>query len=553
MKTDFAAWAAVFGIVLGKKRYLDRVFRRFHTIHDKNTLNFSAVPTVLRNVTLLFTHLTAMLRYYYLLLLMLLAPLLLPAQTSQVQFGKNRVQHHRDFDEWMKYESDNFETYWYGEGRNIGQAVVQMAEYDFNYIQSILEHRINQKLQIIVYVDLTDLKQSNIGNEDAFMNSAGQTKIVGNKIFVYFTGDHNDLRRQIREGIANVYLEAMLFGSNLQEVVQNAILLNLPTWFKDGLVGYVGDNWTTDKDDQLRQLFSTGEYADFEQMAEAYPRLVGQAFWYYIAELYGRPTVSNLLYLTRINRSVESGFLYVLGTPYQVTLRDWENYFRRRYELDVQQRQQPAGQEITIKNKRDLPLTQLKISPNGQQIIYVLNEIGRYRIYLQNLQTNERQLLFKSGFRNALQATDYNYPLLAWNPSGQEVAILYENRDRPRLLRYNLLEETDITEDLSTQYHRVYSMEYVNPSTLVFSATVFGFSDIFLYYPATRQSSASRRTFGMISTPCLCGYAIVPASFLLPTAQMCSWRLVASILSCRFRTSTSTTTTLPTDRGSWCR
>ena len=30
------------------------------------------------------------------------------AQGTQVEFGKNRVQYHRDFDEWSQYESDNF-------------------------------------------------------------------------------------------------------------------------------------------------------------------------------------------------------------------------------------------------------------------------------------------------------------------------------------------------------------------------------------------------------------------------------------------------------------
>jgi len=427
-------------------------------------------------------------RKHIYLLLVLCCSLGLGAQTSQVTFGKNRVQHHRDFDEWLKYESDNFITYWYGEGRNIGQSVVQIAEYDFAYIQSVLEHRINEKLQIIVYTDLTDLKQSNIGNDEAFTSVAGQTKIAGHKIFVYFNGDHNDLRRHIREGIASVYLEAMLFGSNLQEIVQNAVLLNLPEWFKQGLIDYIGQPWNTEQDDELRCLINSGEYADFEEMAGVYPDLVGHAFWDYIAEIYGNPTVSNLLYLTRINRSVESGFLYVLGTPYQITLRDWLIYFQKRYAIDQIDRITPAGQVLAVKNKRQHTLTQLKISPDGQQVAYVLNDIGRYRIYLQNVQTGEREMIFKSGFRNAIQATDYNYPILAWNPSGQELAILYETRDIPRLLRYNLLEKKELVEPLSEEYHRVYSMEYINPASLVLSATVRGFSDIFIYYPATRQS-----------------------------------------------------------------
>ncbi|HHS95450.1 MAG TPA: hypothetical protein ENJ45_02590, partial [Phaeodactylibacter sp.] len=99
------------------------------------------------------------------------------AQRLQTTFGKNRIQYHNDFKEWMQYESPHFVTYWYGEGRNIGQAVVQLAELDYEYIQSILEHSINHKIEIIVYTDITDLKQSNMGTEETFVNTGGQTKI----------------------------------------------------------------------------------------------------------------------------------------------------------------------------------------------------------------------------------------------------------------------------------------------------------------------------------------------------------------------------------------
>ena len=76
------------------------------------------------------------------------------SQGTQVEFGKNRVQYHRDFDEWSQYESDNFVVFWYGRSRNIGEAVVQLAEYDFDEVQRSLEHRMNEKVQIVVYADL---------------------------------------------------------------------------------------------------------------------------------------------------------------------------------------------------------------------------------------------------------------------------------------------------------------------------------------------------------------------------------------------------------------
>lgn len=434
----------------------------------------------------------SLMRSLYIFLL-LLSGVLSFGQTTQTEFGKNRVQFHQDYADWSQYESRNFITYWYGEGRLIGQSVVQMAEYDFAEIQGIVDYRMNDKIEIIVYTDLTDLKQSNIGSEEAFINTGGQTKIVGNKMFVYFNGDHNDLRRQIREGVASIFMNAMLFGSNLQEIVQNAVMMNLPEWFKEGLVAYVGQPWNTVLDNQLRDLLLSGKYEDFESLAEDYPKLAGHSLWYFIAERYGHTNVSHQIYLTRINRDVESGFLYVLGSTYRNTTEAWGNFFHERYEneaghlLTVETGDQPL-REVKIKNKKNLPVSQLKISPDGTKIAYVTNEIGRLRVYVQDLATGDRTLVFKGGFRNAIQATDYNYPLLAWSPSNMELAVLYERRDVPKLMKYEVLTREKTIEDLSTQFQRVYSMDYINVNDLVFSAAVRGQADLFRYFTLTRQT-----------------------------------------------------------------
>lgn len=437
------------------------------------------------------------LRYFYTLLFISLFATVgsVLAQGTQTTYGKNRVQYHRDFDEWSQYESDNFITYWYGEARNIGQAVVMIAEQDFLDIQGLLEHRMNEKIQIIVYTDLTDLKQSNIGSEETFNNIGGQTKIVGNKIFVHFDGNHNNLRRQVREGIASVYLDAMLFGSNLQEIVQNAVMMNLPPWFKDGLASYGGEEWNSDLDNQLRDAVMREDFPGFNRFAEDNPKLAGHSLWHFIAENFGKTTVSNLLYLTRINRSVESGFLYVLGSSYDVLTDSWLLYYKQRYKAENNERSQSMGTPIKFKNRRNLPLNQLKVSPDGKKILYVLNEIGRFSIYVQDIQSGDRTRILKEGFRNPFQATDYNYPLLAWSPTGQEVTMLFERRDLPKLLIYNTSTKKTRTDELSTSFQRIHSLDYVNANTLVFSATSRGFSDLYLYYLNTRQNERLTNDF----------------------------------------------------------
>ncbi len=421
-------------------------------------------------------------------ILMLFSSCLL-AQTTQTEFGKNRIQYHQNHDEWSLYESPNFITYWYGEGRNIGQAVVQLAEYDCQAVQNLLEYKYNDKIEVIVYTDLTDLKQSNIGAEKAFENSLGQTKIVGNKMFVYFDGDHNHLRKQIREGIASIYLNAMLFGANLQEVVQNAVMLHLPTWFKDGLISYIGETWSVALDNEMRNVIQQNKYTDFTTFAREQPKLAGHALWYYIHELFGEKNVSNLLYLVRINRSIESGLVYVLGNSMAQLEEAWLKYYTDRYKTaSTENLSSNSADALTIKNRRKLPLQQLKISPDGKYIAYATNEIGRFKVYIQDAATGTRKRIMKSGYRNMFQATDYGYPLLAWSPNAQELLVLYEKRDIIKSMRYEVATEKKTMDVLPTQFQRIYSIDFATNNDVLMTAAVRGFSDVFMYQLNTRQS-----------------------------------------------------------------
>ncbi len=429
------------------------------------------------------------------------------AQGTQVEFGKNRVQYHRHFDEWSEYESENFTTYWYGEGRFVGQFAVQMAEFDYTSLQSLLEYRPSEKLEIIVYSDLSDFLQSNIGSDEAFYNAnsigddsnpvTGHLKIINNKIFVYFDGDHAHLRRQIREGVAAALLNAMLFGTNLQEVVQNAVILSLPEWFKQGFVGYAGEEWSSSLDDQLKDIVTNSKFKDFERFAAANPQLAGHSFWYYISQLYGKPAVSNLLYLTRINRSVESGFLYVSGTPYESLLNSWKAFFKDRYEQEAQKTKgnQNISQKIEIKNRRKLPLSQLKISPDGKNIAYVSNEIGRWKVFVKNIKTGKQQLVTKGGMKNRLSSTDYNYPLLAWKPNSNELTVVYERRDVIQYSNFDLTLEKEFKEPFAPEYQRIYSIDYIDNKDMVITAATRGLSDLFIYKTKTRQSTRLTNDF----------------------------------------------------------
>jgi hypothetical protein len=416
--------------------------------------------------------------------------------TSQVTFGKNRVQYHHQFDDWSLYETPNFITYWYGDARNIAQSALQMAELDFPVVQQLLEHQPTEKIEMLVFSDLTDLKQSNIGEDDVFMIQSGETKVVGNKVFVFFDGDHRHLRAQIREGVAGVLLNSMLYGTNLQEIVSNAVLLNLPAWYTNGLTAFSGEEWTSQHDDQLRNLILSGRYRTFDRLAREHPRFAGHAFWYYISTHFGRGTISNLLYLTRINRSVDNGFFYVLGNGYRRTTEAMMEYFSKRYREEAKGFNPVDETGVYLsKNRKKLPLYQLKISPDGKKIAWVSNDLGKWKVYTYDLETQKRKRILKGGSRNALQATDYNYPQIAWNPDNQRLAVLYERRDVPKLVMIDLKTHKKERNILSPEFQRVFSMDFVNPNDILLSAAMKGYTDLFLYRTISRQTERISNDF----------------------------------------------------------
>ena len=97
-------------------------------------------------------------------------------------------------------------------------------------------------------------------------------------------------------------------------------------------------------------------------------------------------------------------------------------------------------------------------------------------------------MILKYGSRNAFQATDYNYPLIAWNPNNLELGIIYEKRDVVKSFLYDLASGKGTKDVLPNQIQRVYSLDYINPSKLLFSASVRGISDIYTYIPVNRPS-----------------------------------------------------------------
>jgi hypothetical protein len=101
----------------------------------------------------------------------------------------------------------------------------------------------------------------------------------------------------------------------------------------------------------------------------------------------------------------------------------------------------------------------------------------------------------KGGTRNALQAPDYNYPLLAWNPDNKHLTVISEQRDKLYLTDIEVNSGKKEKNALAPDYQRVFSLDYTGRNEIAFSAAVKGYSDLFLYRLSTKQTERLTNDF----------------------------------------------------------
>lgn len=406
------------------------------------------------------------------------------AQVSTVQFGKNRVQYKKF--KWQYYQTLNFNSYFHQNGQELAKFVAQVAEQELPGIEKFVEYNLQRRANIIVYNTFDEMKQSNIGLGQDWQNAGGVTKLVNNKMIVYYNGNHADLRRQIREGIAGILVQNILFGEDLGEVAGNAALLDLPQWLIDGYIAYVGENWSPHLDDELKNEILSGKYKNFYQLAFDKPLLAGHAFWYYIEEKYKKENTSYLLYLARVYKSLKRATQQVTKVRrFKDVLANFMQYQTEKYENDISHRKNyPKGSEITdyTVGKR-VDYFHFTVNPNKRNSSFAVVQYkkGKYSLILD--EDGDEKVLLKFGVKTQQNSVNPNYPMMAWDPKGQRLSVLYEEKGRLKLFVYDVISrQKPIDRDITNVFDQVQDMKYmVTSQTLIFSAVKNGHSDIFTY------------------------------------------------------------------------
>ncbi len=401
-------------------------------------------------------------------------------QGSFMEFGKNRVQYRTFL--WQQYRFDKFDTYYYEGGQPLAEFVSKVAERNIRSVEDIFDYNLSDKIQFIVYNTQTDFKQSNVGLSMNDANRIGGTSTtVGSKVFVFFDGDHKNFEKQIKEGISRILVSQVLYGGGWRDIIRTNAITTMPEWYVEGLILYASKNVNSEADSRIRSGILSKKFEKFNRLEGIDAHLAGYALWEYVAMVYGENILPNILYMARVSRNIESGFLFVLGKSLDTIHQEFLDYYRGEYAVSDIVKEEVAMEEIEIKVKKEQVVTQFELSPDGRHLAYVTNVMGQYRLYLLDTETGTRKKILKAEHKLE-RIPDYSFPVLTWHPSSSAFTYITERRGRLVLNTYNLDDKKTTSRELF-QLDKVLSMNYSsNGQQMVFSGVYKGRTNLYLYY-----------------------------------------------------------------------
>jgi len=422
-------------------------------------------------------------------------------QGSNLDFGKNRVQY-REF-EWYFYPTEHFEVYYYQGGEQLAQYVLVSSEKNLKTVEKFFDYSIEDKVQILSYAKQSEFRQSNIGisNDDQY-NIGGAARIMGSKMFVYYEGDHAALEKQIREGLSKVVFNEMMYGGDWKDVLKSSTLLSMPKWYEDGIISFASTKEFPESENFMRDLVQKKKVGSINRLQGRESKLVGHAFWRYIAEVYGENVIPNILYMTRLSRNVESGFLFVLGLSLDTVTNDFIKYYKDKYssvksniipgyapkpskdatraELKAWKKLEKQLGALAVKYKKKYTYSQFELSPDAKKMAFVTNEMGQYKIWIYDIEKEKLKRVLKREYKLD-RLVDESFPVLTWHPSSEVLTYMYERRGRAFIGNYQLEEKKKVEKELF-RIEKVIDIQYSRDGKkIVFSGVNKGRTDIYLY------------------------------------------------------------------------
>ncbi len=410
--------------------------------------------------------------------------LAIPAAALAQSFGQNKVQYRKL--EWAVIGTEHFDVYFYKGEREAAVDAARMAERAYQRLSTILHHKIERKIPLILYASQSDFQVTNVTPEMVSEGTGGFTDFGKRRVTIPFTGGYGDLEHVLTHELTHAFQVDVLYGPD-KGVASEIGSYTPPLWFMEGMAEYLSitkvDNLTKM---WLRDAALQGyliSIQDLEYAGDIRVYRFGQSIFAYIGATWGDERIGDILARVGQTHSVDRAIEDVLGMSMKKLSEDWMEDVRKTYLPEIRDYQKPEdfARRLTDSEK-DLSSYHLApaVSPNGDRMVFISDKDLYDDVYLASaLDGRVEKRLVKGDRAEAFESLRFLNASIDFSPDGEEIAFsakagahdaIYVQRLRDR----KILNKIEIPLD-----------GIVNPSFspdgkwIVFTGLVGGRSDLF--------------------------------------------------------------------------
>ncbi len=402
----------------------------------------------------------------------------IPTTANAQFFGQNKVQY-KDL-KWKRFDTPHFHIFFYEGGKYIAEFAADVLEKELTNFQDEFDYTIKKKIPVLLYNSHNDFQQTNVISQYLVEGIGGVTELFKNRVFLPYEGSYSQYRHVLHHELVHAFVNDMIYGGSVQNLIASGIKLRLPLWFSEGLAEYLSVGWDTRSDMIVRD----GTVHDYLQTNRMSPYPQGQSIFRYIEDKYGRQKVIDIVRRINITKSLDRGFKSSLGMEFEKLIDQWDLAMKRKYWPDISDRLNPEEMATRmtdhVKLRNSLNLSPA-LSPNGNEIAYMTNVNGFADIYLMSAIDGKVISKLVGGQKSAaLEELHWLSPGISWSPDGKNLALSVKAGDQDALTIINI-NKKDFDQhkfDLDGVFDAAWSPD---GSEITFQGTLHGAADIYAY------------------------------------------------------------------------
>ncbi len=360
------------------------------------------------------------------------------ASAQYSYFGKNKVQT-RDY-EFRSFQTEHFNILFYPGGEVLAEFAARVAEEYYRQFEQDLGFGLEYKIPLILYLSPAQFSETNVITDIIEEGVGGFSELFKNRVVVPFDGSYFNLRRVLAHELTHLFEFQMFYRSRLAALLGAIGEFQIPLWVLEGFAEFQS-GWANVRSEVfMRDLVLSNRLVPLQNLHDGMGYLVyrvGQSFFEFVAERYGRDKVFEFMHTLKNKRNLEATFKATFGKEVSRMSEEWEKWLRIKYWPQVVKVMNfdTLCRKLTD-HRRDGSIynTAPRISPSGTKIAMISDRLEYADCYvISALDGTVLKRLVKGGRSGGFETMHLLRPGLAWSPDEQTLAVVTQSAGRDNI------------------------------------------------------------------------------------------------------------------------